>query len=214
MKHVLCFGDSNTWGFVPQSGLRYDEHTRWTGVLSDLLGEDWCIHEDGLNARTSVYPVSFKPFLNGLETFPAALVSQKPLDVLVLSLGTNDLKYVSAARSADGVAQLVLTAKSFDARYPAGLPVFPNGPKILVISPIQIGSGLPGHNPDSDLAHAVHESTLFSQKFAAMCANQQVELLDAQQYAVPSPVDHIHMSPESHRKLAEAVAEKLRQMVK
>lgn len=57
MKHVLCFGDSNTWGFIPGTCKRYDEHTRWTGILQDELGADWRIHENGQNgmnpARTS-----------------------------------------------------------------------------------------------------------------------------------------------------------------
>lgn len=154
MKHILCYGDSNTWGFIPGTGERYDERTRWTGILASLLGEGWCIHEDGLNARTSVFDVPFKPFLNGLPTFPAALVAQKPLDAVVISLGTNDLKYTNAIRSAEGVREYVHLANAIDVRYPAGTPVFPRGVKILVISPIAIESDIETKRPDSDLAHA------------------------------------------------------------
>ena len=96
MKHVLCYGDSNTWGFTPVTGKRYDEHTRWTGLLQDLLGDAWRVHEAGLNARTSIYDDPFKPYLNGRDMIRGILVSEKPLDVVVLSLGTNDLKFVDA----------------------------------------------------------------------------------------------------------------------
>ena len=34
MKRILCFGDSNTWGFAPKDGYRFDENTRWTGPVS------------------------------------------------------------------------------------------------------------------------------------------------------------------------------------
>ena len=213
MKHILCFGDSNTWGFVPGSGHRYDEHTRWTGVLADALGPDWSVHEDGLNARTTVFTDPFKPYLVGLDTLPASLVSQKPLDILILSLGTNDLKYANAARSANGMEALIHRAQSMDVQYPAGTPVFKNGPKLLVISPILLDETLPSLNPYSDLAGGVAQSRLFPERFAATCKACGVEMLDAQLYAEPSKVDGIHMMPDAHQALGLAVAEKLRQML-
>ena len=212
MKHVLCFGDSNTWGYIPGQGRRYDEHTRWTGVLAQALGPDWCVHEDGLNARTTVHDSPFKPFLNGLAALPVALWAQKPIDVLVLSLGTNDLKTHTAAQAAAGVASLVTCAQTMDARYPSGQPVFTNGPKILVISPIAVGEGLEVMNPDDELGGKYAQSLLFPEKFAAMCAGLGVELLDAQQYAQPSASDGVHMTPEGHRALGLAVAGRVRDM--
>lgn len=214
MRHILCFGDSNTWGFVPGSGTRYDEHTRWTGVLGDLLGEDWRVHEDGLNARTSVFPSPFKPFLNGMDALPIALWAQKPLDVLVISLGTNDLKTNTACQAASGVARLVAYAKAMDTLYPSATPVFRDRkPRILVISPIAIGENPKGTNPYSDLAGKRAESLTFPAAFASVVAPLGVTLLDAQKYAEPSPVDCVHMSPESHRALAQAVADAVRAMM-
>ena len=52
MKNILCFGDSNTWGYVPGTGARFDLDTRWTGVLQAELGADYRVIEDGQNART------------------------------------------------------------------------------------------------------------------------------------------------------------------
>ena len=107
MKRILCYGDSNTWGYTPITGVRYDEHTRWTGRLQDVLGEDYCVQEEGLNARTSAFDDPFKPYLNGKDMLEGILVSAKPLDVLVISLGTNDLKFTAAEGSRDGLARIL-----------------------------------------------------------------------------------------------------------
>lgn len=80
MKHVLCFGDSNTWGFIPGTCKRYDEHTRWTGILQDELGADWRIHENGQNGRTTVFPEPGKNFMTGLGALPYAMDTLRPLD--------------------------------------------------------------------------------------------------------------------------------------
>lgn len=213
MKHILCFGDSNTWGYIPGQGVRYDEHTRWTGVLADALGPEYCIHEDGLNARLSCFDSPMKPFLNGLQTLPGVLWAQKPLDLVIISLGTNDLKTHTAAQSAGGVANLIGYAMTMDARYPASQPVFTGGPKVLVISPIQVGVALPEVAPDDELAGAHEQSLLFPEKFAAMCAAYGVPMLDAQQIAEPSPIDCVHMSPEGHHALGLAVAAQVRALL-
>ena len=53
-KRILCFGDSNTWGYIPTGG-RYDEHTRWPMRMADALGRGWAVVEEGFNGRTCVY---------------------------------------------------------------------------------------------------------------------------------------------------------------
>ena len=209
MRHVLCYGDSNTWGFIPQNGARYTEDVRWTGRLQQLLGEGWRIHEAGLNARTTIYEDPFKPFLNGRTLFPGVLVSEKPLDVLILSLGTNDLKYTDAWHAAQGVGQLIDYARAFDTLYPSALPVFPRQMKILVVSPILVGKELAQRPGYSTLKYAHEESCRFAAEFRAMCESKGVEMVDAAALAQPSPVDCIHMEPEGHAALAQELAARL-----
>lgn len=215
MKHVLCYGDSNTWGFVPGTGKRYDEHTRWTGVLADALGPDWRVHEDGLNARMSYFDSPFKGDvdLNGGHTFPGALDGQKPLDAVVICLGTNDLKCHPAWHASQGVGRLVNYAKHIDQLNPWGEHVFRNGPKILVITPIAIGEELATRDVQDDLAGKHEESRKFPELFRELCAGMGVACLNAQELAEPSAIDCVHMLPEGHRALGLAVAEKLRDMV-
>ena len=215
MKHVLCYGDSNTWGFIPGSGKRYDEHTRWTGVLGDRLGSEWRVHEEGLNGRMTIFDSPFQTDVNknGRSLFASVLDSQKPLDVLVICLGTNDLKYHPAWHAAQGVGQLVSYAQHVDVLNPWGEHVFRNGPKILVISPIAIGEDLVNRNINDDLVGKHEESRKFPKLFADLCQGMGVDMLDAQTIAEPSDIDCIHMDPESHQALGKAVAEKINEMM-
>lgn len=215
MKHVLCYGDSNTWGFIPGSGKRYDEHTRWTGVLGDVLGSEWRVHEEGLNGRMTIFDSPFQTDVNknGRSLFASVLDSQKPLDVLVICLGTNDLKCHPAWHAAQGVGQLVSYAQHVDVLNPWGEHVFRNGPKILVISPIAIGEDLVNRNINDDLAGKHEESRKFPKLFADLCQGMGVDMLDAQTIAEPSLIDCIHMSPEGHQALGKTVAEKIAEMM-
>lgn len=215
MKHILCFGDSNTWGFIPGTARRYDEHTRWTGVLADELGSDWRVHEDGLNGRTSMFDSAFKGDVNknGLDVFPGVLDGQKPLDVLVICLGTNDLKQHPAWHAAQGVGRLVSYAQHIDVLNPWGERVFRNGPKILVISPIAIGEDLVNRDVNDDLKGKHEESRKFPKVFGDLCQSMGIEMLDAQKIAEPSDVDCIHMTKEGHRALGKAVADKVKRIM-
>ena len=91
-KRVLCYGDSNTWGYIPTGG-RYDEHTRWPMRLGELLGPGWAVIEEGFNGRTCVYddPVE-GGFKSGVQYLPPCLMSHNPLDVVAIMLGINDTK--------------------------------------------------------------------------------------------------------------------------
>ncbi len=213
MKHVLCYGDSNTWGFEPVTGQRYDEHTRWTGRLNDILGSEWLIHEEGLNARTSIFDDPFKPFLNGRYMLAGILTSQKPLDAVVLSLGTNDLKFVDAWHAAQGIGQLIDLIRIHDVMYPSSLPVFKNEPKIIVISPIEVDAELAQRDAYSTLKFAHEQSKLFAKEFSAVCTQRGVKMVDAAKVAKPSKRDCIHMEPDGHEALAQAVAKALKEIL-
>ena len=115
MKNILCFGDSNTWGYTPGTGERYAQDVRWTGVLQRELGDHYRVIEDGQNARTSVYEDMWSPWRCGKDALPGTLIAQKPLDLLILSLGTNDLLR-------QGLARPVLTAEDILSHFSYLLP--------------------------------------------------------------------------------------------
>ena len=90
---ILCFGDSNTWGYVPLTVDRYPESVRWTGVMAQALGAGFRIIEEGQNGRTTVWDDPLEgDNKNGLRYLPACLESHHPLDLVIIMLGTNDLK--------------------------------------------------------------------------------------------------------------------------
>src|SRR5262245_33726268 len=95
-RQVLCYGDSNTWGCVPLQGdeaaTRFARAERWTGVLQDELGPDYWIVEEGLNGRTTTRDDEAAPDRNGLTLLLPVLEAHHPLDLVVVMLGTNDLK--------------------------------------------------------------------------------------------------------------------------
>ena len=92
MKKVLCYGDSNTWGYIPGSGGRFVYSLRWTGVLQISLGPEYQIFEEGLNGRTTGSEDPEESGRNGARSLASIMEQYKPLDLIIIMLGTNDLK--------------------------------------------------------------------------------------------------------------------------
>ena len=210
MKNILCFGDSNTWGYTPGTAARYAQDVRYTGVMQAALGSDYRILEDGLNARTTVYEDPWSPWRLGKEALPIALVAQKPLDLLVLMLGTNDLKFTDAFGAAKGAETLISLAQMVQARKESSL-VFPNGLKILLVSPILLDPVV-ANDPYGTLRNGAEESKKFAYYFSHVAQAKNVAFFDAASVAKPSKIDGIHMEPESHRALGLALAEEVRRL--
>jgi lysophospholipase L1-like esterase len=96
VKTIMCYGDSNTWGCIPLTGLepprRYAPAQRWPGVLRRELGDGYWIVEEGLNGRTTVWDDPLEPFRSGKELLVPCLMTHQPIDLMIVMLGTNDLK--------------------------------------------------------------------------------------------------------------------------
>ncbi|MCW5845462.1 MAG: hypothetical protein KIT77_29690, partial [Caldilinea sp.] len=92
MKRILCFGDSNTWGYDPVSQDRYARNARWPGVLRQQIGAGYEVIEEGLNGRTTVWNDPIEGYKNGRDYLIPCLETHRPLDLVIILLGTNDLK--------------------------------------------------------------------------------------------------------------------------
>lgn len=137
MTNILCFGDSNTWGYNPVDGSRYDEKTRWTGVLQGLLGTNTHrIIEEGLNGRTTNHNEAERPIRSGLQALPILLESHRPLDWVIVMLGTNDFKTHFKSSALEIVENLGLVCDAIQTN--ATLEGHP--PHILLVSPTGIDS--------------------------------------------------------------------------
>ena len=95
VRSVLCYGDSNTHGQIPGGGPldRHDRQTRWPGVLQSELGPSWYVIEEGLSGRTTVHDDPIEgPQKNGRTYLRPCAQSHAILDLVIIMLGTNDLK--------------------------------------------------------------------------------------------------------------------------
>lgn len=204
-RTVVCYGDSNTWGYTPGSGVRFDEKTRWTGRLQTLLGEEYRVAECGMNARTTSFDDPFRDYLNGRHGLVHCMVAAKPVDLLIISLGTNDLKYGTVYRSAKGLDALLDVAVHANTYMPGSSPVYRDEPRILVISPIALHEELDRKFPGHEMNGKQDDSRKFAAVYREVCQKWQVYFLDAAQTASASEIDCVHMDAVSHAALTEEV---------
>jgi lysophospholipase L1-like esterase len=199
VRTILCYGDSNTWGYSPENGERLAPGERWPGVLGGRLGASARVVEEGLNGRTSVFDVPGEPILNGRPFLPVCLASQAPIDVVVIYLGTNDvwLPSVSAIDAAVGVGELAgIVAESESGPGSAA-------PGVLVVVPPPFAETA---DDEPGAPEALAASVQFSEAFAAMAAGRGLDLLDLRGVAESSPLDGVHFDAANHRAIGEAVA--------
>ena len=132
MKTILCYGDSNTWGYEPATKERYSRAERWTGILQRELGAGYYVVEEGLNGRTTVWDDPIEGYKNGKEQLIPCLTSHKPIDLVTIMLGTNDLKRrfsLGAYDIAEGAGVLVNIVQKSDCGPQEGAP------KVLLMAP-------------------------------------------------------------------------------
>ena len=207
-KRILCFGDSNTWGYNAEDGSRFSEDVRWTGRLAKLLGPEYTVIEEGQNGRTTVWDDPVENRLAGLTYLWPCMESHYPFDLIIIMLGTNDLKRyfgLTAKNIADGAGRLVHLAQ-MSAFGRDGRP-----PKVLLTAPIRMRYW-EGFGYMFDPA-AEKNSQGFAAEFAAIAENMGCEFIAAALYAGPGPVDGLHLDEAGHAALAEAFCRKIREIL-
>ena len=206
MQHILCFGDSNTYGYKPDGTGRFLEGVRWTSLLQQKLGADFTVYEEGLCGRTTIFQDALREGRRGLDLIGTAVETHSPLDLVIIMLGTNDCKTVYGASSdviGKGVARLVKQVRRFA----------PTS-KVLVISPIHLGQQVWEDEFDPEFSnHSVDVSKGLAEAYCKVSREEHTAFLDASQFAEPSEADHEHLSAEGHARLAEAVFKKVKEII-
>lgn len=203
MKTILCFGDSNTYGYRPDTGGRYSENIRWTGILKQKLRDKGInVVEEGLVGRTTVFEDSIRPGRKGIDYLVPLLESHAPVDELVLMLGTNDCKALykaSAQVIGFGIERLIRQARAYNPEL-----------KILLVSPIHLGKDVwkDGYDPEFD-QESVEVSVRLKEIYMKIAEEYDCDFLAASDVAVPSPIDEEHLNEEGHKALAKAILEKV-----
>jgi len=207
MKNILCFGDSNTWGYTPITKKRYPFEIRWTGVLQSKLGCEYRIIEEGLNGRTTVHDDPNRNDRNGIKLLPALIESHSPLDLVIIMLGTNDLKaslQQSALSISLGVKQICETVINSDY-------FCQKTSKILLISPNFV-EDVPEEDKD-EFEHAKEMSREFSTHYLKVAQELNIHFFDAAKEVKTSPLDGIHWDAEQHIHFGECLAIKVKSIL-
>ena len=216
MKTVLCYGDSNTWGYIPkalrtQPNNRYPYDVRWTGVASKVLGPEYHLIEEALNGRTTVFDDPVEPFRNGIAYLDVALLSHAPIDLVVVMLGSNDTKEHHSTTSriiTQGMSVVAEKILSSDAG-PMG-----STPELLIVAPIEINENIENlwtytyFNKKS-----VEKAKELPAQYKELADRMGVFYLNAADYGTPSVEDGLHMYPEGHKRLGEAIAAKIKDIL-
>ncbi|PMN71922.1 SGNH/GDSL hydrolase family protein [Enterovibrio norvegicus] len=205
MPRILCFGDSNTWGYNPSNGHRWPEGVRWTSRLADSLNKTalsdarWYLIEEGLNGRTSVWNDPMKPHREGSAALPMLLLSHRPLNWVVIMLGTNDLKSQfpsEPAWIAEGIRKLIGQVRDTDN---AGQ----TSPNILVVSPPPMHDK---NNWATGFHHGRQKSLQLAEFYRAVTKEEGCAFYDAAEVCEASPIDGLHLDAQGHEALAESLA--------
>lgn len=212
-KSILCYGDSNTWGYVPgkfdletQYVERYPRDVRWTGRLQKILGPQYYVIEEGLNGRTTNVDSLDPPDRNGKRYLPPCLYSQAPLDLVVLMLGGNDLKKVynrSVDDIANGLCELIHIIKSSKFG-----PDMQSSPEVLLIGYPQLTSEHAGaiFGDDHMFQDGVKISKEFDGRFLEIAKKTGCHYFNMAPYIRFSDIDGVHFDEEAHEIFADKLA--------
>jgi lysophospholipase L1-like esterase len=209
MINILCYGDSNTFGFDAKTKTRLKKHERWPGVVQRALGEEYNIIEDGLPGRTTVWYDPVMNLISGADYLYPCLCAHQPLDMVVLMLGTNDLKQMFSVSAFDvfwGMERVVKIVKNFSTEFSA------NPPKIFIISPPNI------IEPKEMFAEmylgAEEKSVKLAKYYMELSVKYDALYLNAAEIIKPSPYDGLHIDANSHKLLGESTVKIIQEYFK
>jgi lysophospholipase L1-like esterase len=190
---------------------RYPRGTRWTGILQNLLGENFHIVEEGLNSRTTNLNYQIPPDRNGKTYLQSCLYSHAPIDLVILALGGNDLKAYFNRTSSEiraGLAELVeIIQGSFYGER------MHQPPKILIMSPFKVlavAEQFKDENGVVVLADAGIRAQELVQEYAALAKEKNCFFLDVSKSIYPSEIDGMHLDAAAHQELAKILSENIK----
>ncbi len=204
MEQILIYGDSLTWGFIPNTRSRLPFEKRWPGVFEcELLkdGKSVRVIENCLNGRRTAWLDPLKNGRDGSEGLAQVIEMNSPLKLVVLMLGTNDFQYMhqnNAWLSAQGTAKLVTIIRQS--------PIEPDmpEPELLIVAPPIITE------PKGFVAPMFEEAEKrcigLPNELEKVASELSVSYFDANTVTESSQVDGIHLDSPQHEVLGKAIA--------
>ena len=210
MRSILAFGDSLTWGYDPVSRGRHAYEDRWTSVLQKALGHGVRVIPEGLNGRTTAYDDHLADCdRNGVRLLPSVLETHKPIDLVIILLGTNDLKrgiQGTAIGATSGIKRLVKLVQhhdwGFDFDAPEVLDVAP--PAIRETANVMFGAMF---------NHSVEEGAMLASMYRDAADELGCGFFDAGSVAQTTPLDGIHLDADNTRAIGRGLEPVVRMML-
>ena len=198
MKKIICYGDSNTFGFNAKDGSIFDENTRWTSLLQKNLGSEYEVVNEGMYDRTGFADNPRGDLFSGPKHFPEMLSKTDNIDLLILAIGTNDLQSqynISFDTIENGLRNLVNLAKT-------------KVKNIIIILPVILDERIlkGAFNTQFDET-GVEKSKKVGQIYRQIADENGCLWFDINEFTAPSDYDGLHYDENSHRLIAEKLAE-------
>jgi len=194
MKKILCFGDSNTFGYNPKDASRFESSKRWAGILKDkLFNHNFKVIEAGLNNRKCF--IKDPEELCGFKALPDYL--NEKLDFIILGLGINDVQKMYKPNDSQiktGIINLINLAKRYQKEA-----------KIIILSPSNLNKNVTSHHYFSNLFDdwSVEKSKEIFNLYNEAAGSTQVEIIDLNKITPVSNIDGLHYDEDGHKKIAE-----------
>lgn len=210
MKTVLCYGDSLTWGYCAEGPTRHAHADRWPSVLQAGLGDRAVVIAEGLNGRTTAFDDHLGGAdRNGARALPVSLVSHGPLDLVILLLGTNDMKPFVCGRAIgakQGMRRLIDIVRG--TAYPLGGAA----PEILVVAPPALRET---GEPDfaAMFEGGVEQSRMLASFYSDLADEAGCGFFDAGSVVETTPLDGVHLDAAATRALGRALEPMVRMML-
>ena len=214
MKTVLVFGDSNSWGWDPSNDLikpiaRWSDDIRWPGVMQKELGSDFKVLVDGLSGRTTVWDDPIREYRRGKDQIIPSMDAAAPIDLLIIFVGTNDLKLrfsVSAQDIASSAALLVRKAIAQIEAFTAGKP------KVILVGPPPLGPVSKGIFKEM-FGGNEEKSTQLGACYKVVADALGVDYIDAGTVVKSSDIDGVHLDADQHELLGKAMAKAVKKAI-
>jgi len=198
MYTIFCFGDSNTFGFNPQTGGRYEKNSRWTGILSELLGNNYNVINHGKNNRTFFSKNPTDSEISGLKALPDRLKGK--IDLIIVSLGANDTQIVYNNKEEDYI-NAINSICTIIREYSDTVKI------ILTAPPVLSESVLDSYFSSMFDKSSILKSELLPKIYKETAKKLRIQYVDFNEIAPVSNIDGLHYTKESHIKIAEKLYE-------
>ena len=209
MINILCFGDSNTWGYDPATQTRFPNNIRWTGVLQSLLGDNFNIIEEGLNGRTTNVNEReehalgyYRDFRSSMDLISILIETNSPIDLLVVMLGTNDLKnnFNQSSNNISTNMKLVCEAIINNDYF--------NSKPIILVSPTHINESSP--NLLDSFIGTTEKSKSLAKQYKKIADDLDLFFVDASQSVKTNQIDGLHWDAMQHSDFANSIYTKVK----